>query len=48
MQEAYLNLARKSLAFFTAVAARYDVQYILKVPPTTPTPPQPHPHNPSR
>ncbi len=29
-QEAYLDLARKSLAFFTAIAARYDVQYVIK------------------
>lgn len=59
-QEAYLDLARKSLAFFTAIAARYDVQYVIKAasPPLSslsctlrcalPTLPSPPPRFPAR
>mmetsp|Transcript_17052 Transcript_17052/g.50903 ORF Transcript_17052/g.50903 Transcript_17052/m.50903 type:complete len:344 (+) Transcript_17052:252-1283(+) len=31
IMESYLDLARKSLAFFTAVATQFDAQYVIKV-----------------
>lgn len=30
-QEAYLDLAKKSLAFFSAVTQLYDAKYVVKV-----------------